>query len=79
MLRRAGTLVVAIALGAGSALGAAACGDEERGDVQFEGDTGGTATGGTSTAGTETAGTETSGTETAETETAATEPTTTPP
>jgi hypothetical protein len=51
MLRKAGIFVVAALLGAGSALGAAGCGDE-RGSVKFEGDTGGTETGGTNTIGT---------------------------
>jgi hypothetical protein len=69
MLQRAGILVVAGLLGAGSAAGVAGCGDE-RGSVKFEGDTGGTATGGTATVGTATAETETVGT---------TEPTTTEP
>ena len=64
MLQRAGILVVAGLLGAGSAAGVAGCGNE-RGSVKFEGDTGGTATGGTATAETETVGT--------------TEPTTTEP
>ena len=64
MLRKAGILLVASALGAGSAFGVTACG-EERGDVQFEGDTGGTSTGGTETARTGTSGTETERTTTA--------------
>jgi hypothetical protein len=51
MLSRAGILIVAAALGAGSAVGIAGCGDE-RGSVRFEGDTGGTATAGTDTTGT---------------------------
>ena len=41
MLRKAGILIVAGLLGAGSAFGVAACG-ERRGSVKFEGDTGGT-------------------------------------
>jgi hypothetical protein len=48
MLRKAGTFIVAALLGAGSALGVAACGDE-RGSVKFEGDPGGTETAGTGT------------------------------
>jgi hypothetical protein len=68
MLRRAGTLIVAGLLGAGAALGVAACG-EERGSVTVEGGTGGTATGGTATG----------GTATAETATVETSPTTTEP
>jgi hypothetical protein len=72
MLRRAGILIVASVLGAGSAVGVAACG-EDRGEVQIEGETGGTGTGGTGTAGTQTAGTVTTGTETAGTETTGTE------
>jgi hypothetical protein len=43
MVRKAGILLVAGALGAASAFGAAACG-EERGDVQIEGGTTGTGT-----------------------------------
>jgi hypothetical protein len=59
MLRKAGILIVAGLLGAGSALGAAGCG-EERGSVKFEGDTGGTetATGEAETAETSTTTTE---------------------
>jgi hypothetical protein len=41
VLRKAGIVIVAVLLGAGSALGVAACG-ERRGTVKFEGDTGGT-------------------------------------
>jgi hypothetical protein len=67
VLRKVGILTVAAALGLGSALGVAACGeDREGGDVQFED---GTGTAGTGTAGTGTVGTGTVGTETAETET----------
>jgi hypothetical protein len=59
MLRKTATIAVAAALGGGSALGLAACGEDRSGDVKFEGDTG-TNTTGTSTApSTETAGTET--------------------
>ena len=39
MLKKAGILMIAAALGLGSAVGVAACG-EDRGNVQFEGDTG---------------------------------------
>jgi hypothetical protein len=69
MLQRAGILIVAGLLGAGSAVGVAGCGDE-RGSVKFQGDTGGTNTGGTETGGTATGETATVGT---------TEPTTTEP
>jgi hypothetical protein len=71
MLRRTATIAIAAALGGGTALGVAACGEDRGGGVTFEGGTGtettGTATGG----GTETTGT--TATETApetETETA---------
>jgi hypothetical protein len=67
MLRRTVTIAVAAALGAGSALGVAACGEDREGDVKFEGGTG-TATTGTSTRGTETTGTETTPTDTTRTE-----------
>ncbi len=46
MLRKAGILIVAGLLGAGSAVGVAGCG-EKRGSVKFEGDTGSTGTAGT--------------------------------
>jgi hypothetical protein len=63
MLRKAVTIAVAAALGAGSALGVAACGEDREGDVKFEGGTG-TETTGTSTTRTETTRTETTGTDT---------------
>jgi hypothetical protein len=44
--KKAGVLLVSALLGAGAALGAAACG-EERGKVEFKGDTGATGTTGT--------------------------------
>ena len=68
MLRRTATIAIAAALGGGSALGIAACGEDRSGDVKFEGDTG-TNTTGTSTTGTETETTGTTGTETTGTET----------
>ena len=70
MLRRTVTVAVAAALGGGSALGVAACGEDRSGDVKFEGDTG-TETTGTGATGTETTatGTETTATETTGTET----------
>jgi hypothetical protein len=46
--RKAGTLIITAALGAGAAVAVGACG-EERGGVEIEG---GTGTGGTGTAGT---------------------------
>ena len=52
MLRRVGILLVVAALGAGSSLGVAACG-EDRGSVSVE--DGGTGTGRTGTGGTGTA------------------------
>jgi hypothetical protein len=69
VLRKLGILAVAAALGVGSALGAAACGEDRESDVQFEEGTGtaGTGTTGTGTTGTGTVGTGTVGTETAET------------
>jgi hypothetical protein len=56
MLRKTVTVAVAAALGSGSALGIAACGEDRSGDVKFEGDTGTntTGTGTTGTTGTET-------------------------
>jgi hypothetical protein len=59
MLKKAGILMIAAALGGGVA-GLAACGEDRDGEVQFE--DGGTETGG----GTETAPTETAPTETSE-------------
>ena len=70
MLRKLGIVVAAAALGVGSAVGVAACGEDREGDVQFEGDTG---TAATSTVGTGTVGTGTVGTATEETETVETE------
>jgi hypothetical protein len=71
MLKKAGILMIAAVLGAGAAVGVAACGEDREGDVEFQTEGTGTAAGtGTETVGTETAGTETAGTETAETETA---------
>jgi hypothetical protein len=71
MLKKTATLVLAVALGGGSAIGVAACGEDREGEVQFEGGTGtGTTgtTGTTDTTGTtgttdttETGGTDTSG------------------
>jgi hypothetical protein len=61
VLRRVGIVAVSAALGVGSALGVAACGEDREGDVQFED---GTGTAGTGTVGTGTAETETAGTET---------------
>jgi hypothetical protein len=55
VLRRLGILAVSGALGVGSALGVAACGEDREGEVQFEDGTGTTV--GTGTVGTETAGT----------------------
>jgi hypothetical protein len=77
VLRKAGILLVTAALGFGAAIGAAACGDDDRGSVDVEGGTGtgGTATGGTGTAGTGTAATGTVGTQTGGTGTAPTTPT----
>ena len=40
MLRRIATIVVAAALGGGSAVGIAACGEDRSGDVEFQGETG---------------------------------------
>ena len=70
MLKKTATVAVAAALGAGVAMGVAACGEDRGGDVNFEGGTGtettGTAT--TGTTGTETTETtETGGSETTET------------
>ena len=66
MLRKTATVAVAAALGSGAALGAAACGEDREGDVQFEGDTGTSTTGTTGTSGTTgTTATQKTGTETA--------------
>jgi hypothetical protein len=60
MLKKAGILLVAAALGTGAALGVAACGEDREGEVEFQTEGTGTAGGtGTETVGTETAGTET--------------------
>ena len=48
MLRKTATVAAAAALGAGAAIGVAACGEDRAGDVKFEGGTG-TATTGTGT------------------------------
>ena len=66
MLSRTVTVAVAAALGGGSALGVAACGEDRSGDVKFEGDTGTDTTGTAGTTGTEatTGTTGTTGTET---------------
>ena len=75
MLRKVGIIAVAAALGLGSAVGVAACGEDREGDVQIEDGTGtaGTGTVGSGTAGTETVETESPETETGETETGGTE------
>jgi hypothetical protein len=59
MLKKAGILMVAAALGTGAAVGVAACGEDREGEVEFQTEGTGTAGTGTETAGTETAGTET--------------------
>jgi hypothetical protein len=53
MLRKTATLAIAAALGTGSAIGIAACGEDREGEVTIE-DGGGTDTSGTGTAATET-------------------------
>jgi hypothetical protein len=53
MLRKTATLAIAATLGTGAAIGVAACGEDRRGDVKFEGDTRTEATG----TGTESTGT----------------------
>jgi hypothetical protein len=75
VLRKVGILAVVAAIGVGSALGVAACGEDREGEVQFEG---GTGTAGTETAGTATVRTGTGETESAETETAESETETAP-
>jgi hypothetical protein len=69
MLKKAGILMIAAALGTGAAMGVAACGEDREGEVEFQTEGTETEAGmGTATVGTETAGT---ATETApETETA---------
>jgi hypothetical protein len=71
MLKKAGILMIAAALGTGAAMGVAACGEDREGEVEFQTEGTGTEAGtGTETVGTETAGTETEGAETeSETET----------
>src|SRR5262245_9420007 len=70
---RLGIVIVAAVLGVGAALGAAACGEDRGGDVQFEGGTG-TNTTGTGTEGTVTAiATVTTPTETTPTDTTPTD------
>jgi hypothetical protein len=64
MLKKAGILMVAAALGTGAAVGVAACGEDREGEVEFQTEGTGTAGTGTETVGTETTGTETEGTET---------------
>ena len=59
MLKKAGILMVAAALGTGAAVGVAACGEDREGEVEFQTEGTGTALTGTETVGTETAGTET--------------------
>jgi hypothetical protein len=59
MLRRLAVGLVTAALGAGGALGAAACGEDREGDVQFEDGTETTGTGTARTGTAETAPTET--------------------
>jgi hypothetical protein len=49
MMRKTATVALAVTLGTGAAIGVAACGEERKGEVKFEGD-----------AGTETAGTSSS-------------------
>jgi hypothetical protein len=61
MLRRTATVAIAVTLGGGAAIGAAACGEDRGGDVKFEGGSGTETTGTTGTAETETTGTETTG------------------
>lgn len=53
MLRKTATFAVAAVLGTGASIGAAACGEDREGDVQFESGTG-TETTGTGTTGTPT-------------------------
>ena len=76
MLRKTATLAIAAALGTGTALGVAACGEDREGDVQFQDGTGtetaatGTETGATGTeTGAATATTGTTAPETTPTET----------
>jgi hypothetical protein len=54
VLRKAGILLVTAALGFGAAIGAAACGDDDRGSVDVEGGTGTAPTTPTETESTET-------------------------
>jgi hypothetical protein len=45
MLRKAATVAIAATLGTGAAIGVAACGEDRKGEVKFEGDTGTETTG----------------------------------
>ncbi len=58
MLRKTATVAIAAALGTGAAIGVAACGEDRKGEVKFEGDAG-TETAGTTPTGTAETGTET--------------------
>jgi hypothetical protein len=69
MLRKTATLAIAAALGTGSAIGIAACGEDREGEVTIE-DGGGTDTSGT---GTETGAATTTAPATTPTETSPTE------
>jgi hypothetical protein len=56
MLKKAGILMVAVALGTGAAVGVTACGEDREGEVEFQTEGTGTEAGtGTETVGTETA------------------------
>jgi hypothetical protein len=69
MLRKTATLAIAAALGTGSAIGSAACGEDREGEVTIE-DGGGTDTSGTGTeTGAATSTTGTTATDTTPTET----------
>lgn len=46
-VKRLAAMAVTAALGAGAAVGVAACGDDDRGTIEIEGGTTGTGTGGT--------------------------------
>jgi hypothetical protein len=64
MMRKTATFVIAAALGTGSAIGVAACGEDREGDVQFQDGTGTETTGTGTETSASTGTTGTTGTET---------------
>lgn len=60
MLRKTATVAIAATLGTGAAIGVAACGENRKGEVKFEGGAGTDATGTSGSTEAKTTGTETS-------------------